>query len=87
MTGNPVSDHGARVQSLMTKVAGSGSWICQACGHQSVHSTNMRNHIEAHHLPTSGYSCPECGKYCKTKNSLNVHKIKHKTLAPPGCYD
>ena len=64
----------------MVKLGG-GAWECRACGHQSMYTTNMRNHIEAHHLPTQGYNCPLCGKFCKTKNSLNVHKLKHKPSA------
>jgi hypothetical protein len=44
-----------------------------------MHTTNMRNHIEVHHLPTPGYNCPTCGKFCKTKNALNIHKLKHKS--------
>jgi hypothetical protein len=58
-----------------------GSWQCAECEHQSSFLTNMKNHIEAHHISVDyRYNCPSCGKLFKTKNAFQTHKsrLKHK---------
>ena len=58
---------------------GAGRWQCSQCGYQASKSTNVRNHIEAKHISSAGYSCQICGSYFKTKNSWSVHmSIKHR---------
>jgi len=57
-----------------------GSFQCNACGKTSNKVTNIKNHIEAHHTSTTGYTCGLCNKFCRTKNSYHVHmSTKHRT--------
>merc|ERR1719508_423794 len=65
------------IQSKMWKNS-SGLWQCTDCDHTSQHTTNMRNHIELRHVGAGGYYCEQCNKFCKTKNSLNVHRTRYK---------
>ncbi|XP_023340349.1 broad-complex core protein isoforms 1/2/3/4/5 isoform X13 [Eurytemora carolleeae] len=69
----------AALNRMMEKVQ--GGWQCSTCGFFSTYSTNMRNHVEAKHVTSQGYICPECSKWFKTKNSLNVHKQRSHFLA------
>ena len=63
---------------------GGGKWQCTECPYQS-QSTNIRNHIEAKHSQSSGYSCQICGAILKTKNSYSVHmSTKHRTFKALG---
>ena len=63
----------------MTKLGG-GRWQCLQCGYQSK-STNVRYHIEAKHVETSGYTCGECGDFFKARSSLNQHlSVKHRKI-------
>ena len=65
--------------SLMTSLGG-GYWQCKECGYQSK-STNVKYHIEAKHVSSTGYNCPECGDFLKTRHSLNSHlSSKHRKL-------
>ena len=57
---------------------GAGKWQCVTCGFQSK-STNVRYHIEAKHVESSGYNCVECGEFIKTRNNLNRHmSVMHR---------
>ena len=55
-----------------------GLWQCTDCGHSTSQPTNLRNHIETHHVGGLGYHCNVCGKYAKTKNALNNHRTRLK---------
>jgi len=55
-----------------------GYWQCTDCNHTSQQPTNMRNHIESNHVLTNGYYCQQCGKFCKTKNALSIHRTRYK---------
>jgi len=59
------------VESSLTK---QGSvYICNLCGKECRDLTRAREHLEAKHFPSSGYSCPHCSKHCKTKHALTCH--------------
>jgi len=59
------------VESSLTK---QGSvYTCNLCGKECRDLTRAREHLEAKHFPSSGYSCPHCSKHCKTKHALTCH--------------
>eukprot|EP00092_Neocalanus_flemingeri_P063027 GFUD01076165.1.p1 GENE.GFUD01076165.1~~GFUD01076165.1.p1 ORF type:complete len:350 (+),score=83.13 GFUD01076165.1:56-1105(+) len=59
------------VESSLTK---QGSvYSCNLCGKECRDLTRGREHLEAKHYPSSGYSCPHCSKHCKTKHALTCH--------------
>eukprot|EP00092_Neocalanus_flemingeri_P083269 GFUD01104485.1.p1 GENE.GFUD01104485.1~~GFUD01104485.1.p1 ORF type:complete len:350 (-),score=73.99 GFUD01104485.1:271-1320(-) len=79
-TGMPLAGAGADgnkdateelIRSKMVSLGG-GKWQCAVCSHVTK-STNLYYHIESKHVQVSGYSCNICGKFCKGRNSYNVH--------------
>jgi len=59
------------LESSLTK---QGSvYTCNLCGKECRDLTRAREHLEAKHFPSSGYSCPHCSKHCKTKHALTCH--------------
>jgi len=79
-TGQPVGGDGnkAMIDAKIFKDSVTGRWACADCDFSSQHQTNLRNHIEVHHVATQGYFCPVCSKICKTKNALSIHKSRNK---------
>lgn len=69
----------ALLDSWMSSLGG-GKWECNECGFRSK-STNVRYHIESKHVQSSsGYICPKCNDYFRTRNALNTHMSnKHKS--------
>jgi len=55
-----------------------GLWQCSDCNYTSQQPTNMRNHIEVHHMTSQGYYCQHCDKFCRTKNALSLHRSRYK---------
>ena len=55
-----------------------GLWQCSDCGYTSPKTSNLRNHIEVNHIASQGYYCQESNKFCRSKNSLNIHKSRYK---------
>jgi len=57
-----------------------GRMRCTECDYSSQFLTNVKNHIEAHHLGdfSQGYRCPFCGKSFKSRNSYQTHKSRFK---------
>jgi len=55
-----------------------GLWQCSDCEYTTQQPTNMRNHIEVHHMATQGYFCQHCDKFCRTKNALSLHRSRYK---------
>ena len=53
-------------------------WQCLQCGKTSKHSTNIKDHIEAHHLDNLNIECTVCGKVFKSRGSLRFHMRSHK---------
>jgi len=71
----------ALVQSFMTKtvdVDNSSIWQCVQCGKTSKFSTNLKDHIEAHHLENLQIGCSICSKIFKSRGSLRFHMRSHK---------
>ncbi len=69
----------AQIYALMEN-RGSGFWRCLQCHLVMKTKTKMFFHVEAIHLPSStGYHCPDCGKFCSTLKALSIHKYRfHK---------
>ena len=65
------------IASMLVKCS-SGVWKCNVCLFESKYSTNVRNHIEANHVASAGYSCHVCQKFCLTRNALNIHKLRYR---------
>jgi len=57
-----------------------GKIRCADCDYSSQFLTNVKNHIEAHHVQglNQGYSCSTCYKVFKSKNSYQTHKSRFK---------
>ena len=75
------ADIEALVQSIMTKtidVDNSSIWQCVQCGKTSKFSTNLKDHIEAHHLENLQIGCSICSKIFKSRGSLRFHMRSHK---------
>ena len=65
----------------MTKtldVDNSSVWQCVQCGKTSKFSTNLKDHIEAHHLENLKIGCSICSKIFKSRGSLRFHMRSHK---------
>ena len=50
--------------------------ICKVCGKEGTW-TNIKNHIEAHHITGISIPCDLCGKAFGSRNSLTKHKSLH----------
>ena len=58
---------------------GGTTWQCNECFYSSKFKTNVREHIEAKHVESDGFYCPQCEKICPNKKSLRNHIYKfHK---------
>lgn len=70
------------MEDLMTSLGG-GRWQCSVCGYQSK-STNVKYHIEAKHIESSGYNCSYCGVFMKNRHLLNKHlSLQHRPQPNP----
>jgi uncharacterized Zn-finger protein len=77
----PVTGIEALVQTFMKKsvdVDNSSVWQCVQCGKTSKFSTNIKDHVEAHHLENLQIGCDICGKVFKSRGSLRFHMRSHK---------
>ena len=61
----------------MVHIEGSSDWQCAVC-QVVMKRSNLFLHIEGKHSAGTGYSCPQCGKFCSTLKALSVHKSKYK---------
>jgi len=61
----------------------SRTYSCSICGKVCGDLSIARFHLESKHFPNpSGYHCPFCDRFCKTKNALGCHKVRcRKSLA------
>jgi len=69
------------VKSFMKKTIdeyNSPAWECLQCGKMTKQSTNMKDHIEANHIPGLQFECPTCYKISKTRACLRLHMRVHK---------
>ena len=60
-------------KSIFSSVNNPAVMLCKLCGKDG-QMANIKNHIEANHITGVSHTCDICGKICKTRNSLNVHK-------------
>jgi len=75
--GDGSKDHEDPIAVRMLKTS-IGVWQCADCDYSSKHSTNLRNHIEVHHVGGQGFNCHVCGKYTSTKCALDKHRSRYK---------
>ena len=61
-------------ESLMVSLGG-GKWQCVQCGHQS-QKFNVKCHIEAKHMESFEYPCPQCHEILKNRWALKNHVTK-----------
>jgi len=69
------------VKSYMRKTTdeyNSPVWECLQCGKITKQSTNLKDHIEANHIPGLQFECPTCLKISKTRACLRLHMRVHK---------
>jgi len=57
-----------------------GVWSCAQCAYSSDRSSNVRNHIEAKHMTSSGFQCPNCSKISPTRHALKMHTSRKHTM-------
>ena len=50
-----------------------GGWVCRVCDKWSKNKYHIVDHIEAKHIDTGGFSCVQCGRMFKTRDTLRRH--------------
>ena len=71
-----------QVKSMMTFSENSGpkgqgrARICKVCGKEGGW-TDIKSHIEAHHIAGISIPCGFCGQVFRTRGALQVHKSRH----------
>ena len=55
---------------------GPGNFACLACGKTSTSYSKARNHFEAKHYTSGGYTCQLCNAFCKTRHGLECHRSR-----------
>ena len=61
-----------------------GGFKCGSCGKFFTQPHNLKSHIEARHIESSGLPCNICGGIYKTRDSLRKHKkCKHPEIHGP----
>jgi len=73
--GTVALDEGYDYRNLMKDEE--GRWICPECNLTTRSRTNIKEHIDAKHLPGNSYLCPLCSKACKSTGALRVHKSRY----------
>ena len=63
----------AQIEAMMTHLVGGAGYQCLECGYQSKVSNNVKRHIDAKHIVSTGYSCPQCSEVLRNKVALNNH--------------
>ena len=64
---------------------GKGTYKCKVCGLMQKKAKHLPEHIESHHIYGVSYSCEECDKKYKTRDSLRGHKRKFHTQQMRDC--
>jgi len=62
------------IRSRMLRVG--NQWQCGDCGWGSPAKMRLWEHIESNHVESSGYTCPFCNKFCRSKNAFQTHKSR-----------
>jgi hypothetical protein len=63
-----------------------GMWDCTDCDYQTKYRTTLSRHIEAKHVISTGFSCPECEQFCPTRNSLMAHQYRKHDVRYTNLY-
>ena len=63
----------AQIETMLTNLGGGAGYQCLECGYQSKVSNNVKRHIDAKHIVSTGYSCPQCPEVLRNKVALNNH--------------
>ena len=76
---NNISEINEQIEQYVVKNL-DGTNSCKICGQNSgKKKTNIRNHIESHHLEGLCFNCPMCEKTFSARHSLANHKSRfHK---------
>jgi len=83
-TGMPIQAADGNKELILSKMSsflseGGTTWQCNECFYSSKFKNNVREHIEAKHVESDGFYCPQCEKICPNKKSLRNHIYKfHK---------
>jgi len=72
-----VAEIESAIESLMTKDH-SGFWRCCSCDYANSTKATVKAHVEAKHISSSGFQCPQCLKICPTRHAMKMHKIRNK---------
>ena len=59
-----------------------GEHQCSECGYLSKNSGDVKRHVEAKHLMSSGYYCPKCPEILKNKIALKNHLARAHKKSP-----
>ena len=59
------------------------AYSCKVCGKEGV-KTNIKNHIEVHHMENISLGCPLCEKICSSMPALAYHKKTSHTITHVG---
>ena len=59
------------VQSKCVKI--DGAFSCADCEFQTRHHTNLKNHIETHHMYEVKIPCLYCDSNCPTRSAMRAH--------------
>ena len=72
-SGNHISNNSYNLQA----------YSCKVCGKEGV-KTNIKNHIEVHHMENISLGCPLCEKICSSMPALAYHKKTSHTITHVG---
>ena len=50
---------------------------CLSCPYYSSTKATLRQHIEAKHIDTGGFSCSVCNKICSTRHAFKIHRLRY----------
>ena len=64
---------------VVTKQYGQSKYVCKICGKEGKSSSQIRDHIEVHHIEGISLPCNLCEKIFRSRGALSTHKHRdHK---------
>ena len=70
-------DEKIRSMWVLTKKDGASTYVCQVCGKEGRVPSQIRDHIEAHHIEGVSHPCNFCEKTFRSRGVLGMHKHRH----------
>ena len=71
----------AQIEAMMTNLGGGSGYQCLECGYHSKYTSDVKRHIDAKHIISTGYYCPQCPEILKNKHALKNHLSRvHKPV-------